>query len=114
MSYHPLFLSLKVATLSTVIVFVLGIISARIISRKLFPGKSFLESVFLLPLVLPPTVIRFGLLFLFGNKGWIGKWLMEWFGMQIVFSWAGAVIASTVVSAPAYVPERIDWVSELR
>ncbi len=50
--------------------------------------------------MLPPTVVGFGLLILFGKKGWIGSWLLEWFDVQIVFTWIGAVIASIVVSFP--------------
>ncbi|MBX0358332.1 molybdate ABC transporter permease subunit [Halobacillus sp. Nhm2S1] len=100
MNVEPLLLSLKVAGIATFMVFIIGVISARIISRKLFPGKSILESILLLPLVLPPTVIGFGLLYLFGKNGWIGQWLMDWFGFQVIFSWTGAVIASAVVSFP--------------
>ncbi|WP_226582385.1 molybdate ABC transporter permease subunit [Halobacillus litoralis] len=100
MDLSPLFLSLKVACIATTIVFITGTLAARWITRKLFPGKSILESLLLLPLVLPPTVIGFGLLYLFGRNGWIGQLLMEWFGVQIVFSWTGAVIASAVVSFP--------------
>lgn len=96
----PLFLSLKVAGISTSIVFVAGVLLARLLSRKNFWGKSLLESLLLLPLVLPPTVVGFGLLMLFGKNGLIGKWLLEWFDIQIVFSLAGAVIASIVVSFP--------------
>ncbi len=98
--YTPLFLSLKVAGIATIFVFLGGVVLARLLARREFPGKSFLESVFLLPLVLPPTVVGFGLLILFGKNGWIGKWLLEQFHIQIVFSWVGAVIASIVVSFP--------------
>ncbi len=100
MSYSPLLLSLKIAAIATLIVFITGVILARVISRNLFPGKSILESLFLLPLVLPPTVVGFGLLYLFGKNGILGKWLMDWFGVQVVFSWIGAVIAAVVVSFP--------------
>ncbi|KHE68297.1 molybdate ABC transporter permease subunit [Halobacillus sp. BBL2006] len=100
MDASPLWLSLKIATIATVIVFVCGIILSRLISRKLFPGKSIVESILLLPLVLPPTVVGFGLLYLFGKNGWIGKWLLEWFDVQVVFTWIGAVIAAIVVSFP--------------
>nr|WP_269136010.1 molybdate ABC transporter permease subunit [Sporosarcina cyprini] len=93
-------LSLKVAAISTTIVFVTGIFFAHLFARKQFFGKSLIESFFLLPLVLPPTVVGFGLLLLFGKNGWLGKWLLEWFDVQIVFSWIGAVIASIVVSFP--------------
>lgn len=98
--YTPLILSLKVATISTIIVFILGVFFAHLFARKNFFGKSILESIFLLPLVLPPTVVGFGLLILFGKNGWIGSLLLDWFDIQIVFTWLGAVIASIVVSFP--------------
>ncbi|MFD1203735.1 molybdate ABC transporter permease subunit [Sporosarcina contaminans] len=98
--YTPLLLSLKVAGISTVIVFIAGVYFAYVFAKKRFFGKSIIESIFLLPLVLPPTVVGFGLLILFGKKGWIGSFLLEWFDLQIVFTWIGAVIASVVVSFP--------------
>ncbi|MCG7345220.1 molybdate ABC transporter permease subunit [Sporosarcina sp. ACRSL] len=98
--YSPLLLSLKVAAISTTIVFISGVYFARLFARRQFFGKTVIESVFMLPLVLPPTVVGFALLILFGKNGWIGSWLMEWFGVQIVFNWIGAVIASIVVSFP--------------
>lgn len=98
--FHPLYLSLKIALLATLIVFFTGVFFARIFARKDFFGKSIVESFFLLPLVLPPTVVGFGLLLLFGKSGILGKWLLEFFGIQVVFSWTGAVIASIVVSFP--------------
>ncbi|MED0677197.1 molybdate ABC transporter permease subunit [Aneurinibacillus thermoaerophilus] len=100
MTMGPLFLSLKVAGISTLIVFITGVLIAFVLARKNFPGKSLIESLFLLPLVLPPTVVGFGLLILFGKNGWVGRWLLEWFDVQIVFTWIGAVIASVVVSFP--------------
>ncbi|MCP3026884.1 molybdate ABC transporter permease subunit [Halobacillus sp. A5] len=100
MSSSPLILSLQTASIATIIVFISGIAAARLISRKLFPGKSIIESILLLPMVLPPTVIGFGLLYLFGNNGPIGRLLVEWFGIQVVFSWLGVVIAAIVVSFP--------------
>lgn len=98
--FSPLLLSLKVAAISTVIVFITGVFFARLFVRKHFFGKTVIESAFMLPLVLPPTVVGFALLILFGKHGWIGKWLLEWFDVQIVFTWIGAVIASIVVSFP--------------
>ena len=100
MDYSPLLLSLKVAAISTFFVFVAGVFIAYFLSKRDFFGKSIVEALFLLPLVLPPTVVGFGLLILFGKKGWIGSWLLEWFDFQIVFTWIGAVIASIVVSFP--------------
>src|SRR5690625_1187724 len=96
----PLWLSLKTASISTIIVFVIGVILAYLISRRTFIGKSVVEAVFLLPLVLPPTVVGFGLLYLFGKNGVIGKLLIDWFDFQIVFTWYGALIAAIVVSYP--------------
>jgi molybdate transport system permease protein len=99
-NYAPLFLSLKVAGISTFFVFISGVFLARLFTRKRFFGKDVLESFFMLPLVLPPTVVGFGLLLLFGKNGFIGKWLLAGLGVQVVFSWIGAVIASSVVSFP--------------
>ncbi|MBO8163429.1 MAG: molybdate ABC transporter permease subunit [Brevibacillus sp.] len=99
-TFSPLLLSLKVAGVSTVIVFLTGMLLARLLARRSFPGKGVLEALFLLPLVLPPTVVGFGLLVLFGKNGIIGKWLLALFDLQVVFTWVGAVIASVVVSFP--------------
>lgn len=100
MDLTPLFLSLKIAGIATVFVFITGVFLARIITRNRFPGKRIIESLLMLPLVLPPTVVGFGLLFLFGNNGPIGKLLLHWFDFQVVFTWIGAVIAAIVVSFP--------------
>ncbi|MFD1362661.1 molybdate ABC transporter permease subunit [Lentibacillus salinarum] len=100
MDLTPLHLSLKIAGIATVIVFVAGIFLARVITRSQFPGKRIVESLLMLPLVLPPTVVGFGLLYLFGSSGPLGKWLLHWFDIQIVFTWTGAVIAAVVVAFP--------------
>ena len=96
----PLWLSLKTASISTVVVFLVGVFLAYVISRRTFFGKSVVEAIFLLPLVLPPTVVGFALLYLFGKNGLIGKLLIDWFDVQIVFTWYGALIAAIVVSFP--------------
>lgn len=100
MNYTPLFLSLKIAGIATCIVLVFGIFLARILARNNFPGKRILEAILMLPLVLPPTVVGFGLLYLFGKNGPVGSLLLHLFDYQIVFTWVGAVIAATVVSFP--------------
>ncbi|MGM8211324.1 molybdate ABC transporter permease subunit [Virgibacillus sp. W0430] len=99
-SFYPLLLSLKTAGIATLFTFVTGILLARLVARNSFPGKSAVESVILLPLVLPPTVVGFGLLYMFGKQGLIGKLLLQWFDFQIVFTWYGAIIAAIVVSFP--------------
>lgn len=96
----PFALSLKVAFVSTFFVFIVSLLLARAMARRNFFGKSFLEALILLPLVLPPTVIGFGLIYLFGLNGPLGGLLEDWFGIRIVFTWIGAVIASFVVSMP--------------
>lgn len=93
-------LSLKTATIATFIVFVTGVVLARLISRNSFRGKSVIEAIILLPLVLPPTVVGFGLLYIFGKNGFIGRLLLDWFDFQIVFTWYAVVIAAVVVSFP--------------
>lgn len=100
MTLSPLFLSLQISIITTAVVAVSGTFLARVLARKEFKGKTAIESIILLPLVLPPTVIGFGLLFLFGNNGWIGRWLSEWFEFQIVFTWYAAVLAAIVVAFP--------------
>lgn len=96
----PFVLSLRVALISTFFVFIVSLLLARFMARRNFFGKSFVEALILLPLVLPPTVIGFGLIYLFGLNGPLGSLLEEWFGIRIVFTWVGAVIASFVVSVP--------------
>lgn len=100
MNYTPLFLSLKIAGIATCFVLIFGTFFARLIVRNHFPGKRIAEALFMLPLVLPPTVVGFGLLYLFGKNGPIGSILLHWFDYQVVFTWVGAVIASFVVAFP--------------
>lgn len=96
----PLLLSLKVASISTVCVFIVSIALARLMVRKDFFGKSIVDALILLPLVLPPTVIGFALIVLFGVNGPLGILLENLFGFRVVFTWIGAAIASFVVSLP--------------
>ena len=96
----PLWLSFKTAAIATVIVFIVGVFLARILARNSFYGKSVIEAIILLPLVLPPTVVGFGLLYLFGKNGFLGQLLIKWFDFQIVFSWFAVIIAAVVVSFP--------------
>ncbi|WP_420830486.1 molybdate ABC transporter permease subunit [Bacillus piscicola] len=100
MDFTPLWLSFKTAAIATVIVFIIGVFLARIIARHHFFGKSVVEAFFLLPLVLPPTVVGFGLLMLFGKRGPFGTFLDKWFDMQIVFTWNAVILAAVVVSFP--------------
>lgn len=93
-------LSLQVAIIATVLVMIVGIFIAYILARKEFKGKEFLDILFTLPLVLPPTVTGYYLIILLGRNGVIGKLVYEWTGWSIMFTWYAAVIASFVVSLP--------------
>lgn len=95
----PLWISLKTAGLATVVTFILGIAAAYGMLGDRQPGKSLVEAVFIAPLILPPTVVGFLLLLLFGKNGPLGKILAQ-FDVTIVFTWYAAVITATVVSFP--------------
>ncbi|WP_075258162.1 molybdate ABC transporter permease subunit [Herbaspirillum camelliae] len=97
--WTPLLLSLKVAGLATLLNLVLGVAAAYGLSRWRSPLRDFIDSVLTLPLVLPPTVLGYYLLVLFGRRGALGAWL-ERLGIELVFTWQGAVLASTVVAFP--------------
>lgn len=95
----PLMLSLKVAGCATVMATLLGVSVAYGLSRWRSSWCDFVDSLLTLPMVLPPTVIGYYLLVLFGRRGWLGEVLGKW-GIELVFTWQGAVIAATVVAFP--------------
>ncbi len=99
----PLWISLKVAACSSVIVFFLGTALAYLLALREFRGKGLLEILVLLPLVLPPTVTGYFLVIVFGKNGFIGHFLSEYLGLTFIFNWYGAVIAAAVVSLPLMV-----------
>lgn len=96
-------LSLKVASVAVICSLPLGILMAWILVRCHFPGKSLLDSIIHLPLVLPPVVVGYLLLIAMGRRGVIGEWLYQWFGFSFSFSWRGAALASAVVAFPLMV-----------
>lgn len=96
----PIWLSIKIATISGVIVILIGTFIGRIFARRTFKGKAFLETILMLPMVLPPTVVGFFLIVIFGRNSLAGK-AIEWlFKQPIIFTWWAAVIASIVVAFP--------------
>lgn len=99
-NFSPLWLSLRVAAIATVIVFIVGVFFARLLARRSFFGKGLIEATFLLPLVLPPTVVGFILLYVFGKNGFIGRFLLDAFDFQVVFTSTAVIIAAVVVSFP--------------
>lgn len=101
MDISPIIISLKTATVSMVFTFLLGLFIARgIVKIKSEKIKMILDGILTLPLVLPPTVMGFFLLLIFGVNRPIGKFLLEFLGVKIVFSWTATVIASVVIAFP--------------
>ena len=96
----PLLLTLKVAGWATLLATLFGIAVAFIIVRLRFPGREVVDAVMTLPMVMPPTVLGYYLLVLVGRRGFIGEWLNDTFGISLVFTWQGAVIAAAVVAFP--------------
>jgi molybdate transport system permease protein len=99
-AWIPLLLSLKVAGWATAIDLVLGIGVGFLLARCRFPGRELLDAVLTLPMVLPPTVLGYYLLVVIGKRGWLGAWLHETFGIHLIFTWQGAVIAASIVAFP--------------
>ena len=97
----PIWISLKTASITIVIIFILGLLAAWwIYSRKSEALKMVFDGIFTLPIVLPPTVAGFFLLMIFGVNQPIGKFFMSAFGIRIAFSFSATVIAAVVISFP--------------
>jgi molybdate transport system permease protein len=96
----PLMLTLKVAAWATLLASVAGVLIAYVLVRLRFPGREVLDAMMTLPMVMPPTVLGYYLLVLVGRRGPIGGWLESNFGITLIFTWQGAVIAAAVVALP--------------
>lgn len=99
-AWVPLLLTLKVALWATAIDLVLGLALAFLLARRRFFGREVVDAIATLPMVLPPTVLGYYLLVLIGRQGPIGRWLNDWFGINLIFTWQGAVIAAAIVAFP--------------
>lgn len=99
-AWTALFLSLKVAGWATAINLVVGIAVGYALARLRFPGRDLLDTLLTLPMVMPPTVLGYYLLVLMGRRSWLGAWLYEHFGINLIFTWQGAVIAAALVAFP--------------
>lgn len=93
-------LSLKVAGWATALNIVLGISVGYFLARTRFFGRDVLDTLLTLPMVMPPTVLGYYLLVLVGRRSAFGAWLYDSFGINLIFTWQGAVIAATVVAFP--------------
>ncbi len=99
----PLVLSLKVAILATLLVTLLGTVIAFLLANAKFRGKGLVESILLLPMILPPTVTGYYLVILLGRYGLLGGPLFRWTGWNIMSTWQAAVVAASVVALPIMV-----------
>ena len=96
----PLWLTLKVATAATGLSLAFAVALAWLVARRRFPGRELLDALCTLPLVLPPTVLGYYLIVLWGRNGWLGSFLHRSLGLSLMFTWQGAVLAASVVSFP--------------
>ena len=96
-------LSLQVALVATVASLPAGVLLGHILARNQFWGKSLVETALSLPLVMPPVVTGYLLLVLFGRRGWVGRPLYEWLGIEVAFTWKAAALASAVMAFPLMV-----------
>jgi molybdate transport system permease protein len=99
-AWTALALTLKVAGWATAINLVLGVGVGYALSRWRFPGRDVLDAVLTLPMVMPPTVLGYYLLVVIGSQGVVGAWLLQNFGIRLIFTWQAAVIAATIVAFP--------------
>jgi molybdate transport system permease protein len=96
----PLWLTLRIASLATLFAFLVGVTIAFFIARRNFLGRDMLDALLTLPLVLPPTVLGYYLIVILGRNGWLGYWLKQTFGISLIFTWQGGVVACSLVSLP--------------
>ena len=97
MDWFPLLNSIRIAALSTVIVFFLGIFAAYFIAKAPRVIKGLLDVILTLPLVLPPTVVGYLLLLVLGPKRILGRWLLDTFGLRVTMTWQAGVFAAVAV-----------------
>ncbi|MDB0034757.1 molybdate ABC transporter permease subunit [bacterium] len=100
MDWQALLLSVKLSSVTVLILIPFAIIVSRFLAYRQFKGKSWIEALIMVPLVLPPTVIGYYLLVGLGNQSWLGQMLEGLIGHQLVFNFSGLVLASIVVNIP--------------
>jgi molybdate transport system permease protein len=99
-AFIPLMLTLKVAGIATLLALVAGGGCGLLLARHRFAGRELIDALCTLPLVMPPTVLGYYLIVLIGRRGWIGSWLWDALGINLMFTWQGAVFASAIVAFP--------------
>jgi molybdate transport system permease protein len=101
MNISPILISMQTASASIAITFILGLLAAKWVAGiKRKEWKMILDGILTLPLVLPPTVAGFFLLYIFGARGPVGKFFLDFFAVRIAFSWAATVLAAAAISFP--------------
>ena len=96
-------LSLRVGIVSTLCSLPFGLGAAWLLARCRFPGKTLLDVAIHMPLVLPPVVVGYTLLIVFGRRGAVGAWLFDTLGVALAFNWKGAALASAIMAFPLLV-----------
>ncbi|GHV73657.1 molybdenum ABC transporter permease subunit [Spirochaetia bacterium] len=101
MNLSPILISIRTATAAIVVTFFLGLLAAKLVAGiRGRTGKMILDGILTLPLVLPPTVAGFFLLLIFGVRGPVGKFFLDFFSVKIAFSWGATVLAAVAISFP--------------
>ncbi|WP_042463502.1 molybdate ABC transporter permease subunit [Neobacillus dielmonensis] len=98
--WTPVRLSIEIASVAALSVIILGLFFGKLMAHRNFKGKIVIDTIFLLPLVLPPTVVGFLLIICFGRNSPAGQWIEWMFHQPVMFTWWAAVMASTVVAFP--------------
>ncbi len=101
--WEAMALSLRVAAWCVAATLPLGVGLGWLLARRRFPGRTVVEALVQLPMVMPPVLVGYLLILLLGREGWLGAWLDAWFGVRVAFTMWAAVIASAVVSLPLVV-----------
>ncbi len=105
--WNSLRLSLSIASVATLVTCILGVPLAFLMARFRFFGKSALEALIMIPLVLPPTVVGYAILMTLGRRGMLGAWLADHLNYTIIFHFEGAVLAAAIVALPMlYMPAK--------
>ncbi|GAA0791169.1 MULTISPECIES: molybdate ABC transporter permease subunit [Pseudomonadati] len=100
MDWQAMWLSVKLSSVTVLLLIPLALIVGRALAYHQFKGKSWVEALIMVPLVLPPTVVGYYLLVGMGNQSWLGQWVERLTGQQLVFHFSGLVIASILVNIP--------------
>ncbi|GHU16401.1 molybdenum ABC transporter permease subunit [Spirochaetia bacterium] len=101
MNLSPILISIRTATAAIVVTFFLGLLAAKfVVGMRRKEWKMILDGILTLPLVLPPTVAGFFLLYIFGVRGPVGKFFLDFFSIKIAFSWGATVLAAAAISFP--------------